>query len=102
MGKVCNGCGGKTKRSDEWSLSGEMAKYNKRLTVLLLVVVFCWMVTVASAICGVLWLVEEGYITEATSDKDVDGSEKELCASSTMSGWTLSRTADSRTRSLKL
>ena len=100
MGKVCNGCGGKIKRSDEWSLSGELATYNKRLCIILLVVIICWMATIGGVIGGVLWLVEEGYLTTATSD--TNGSEKEICDSSMTSGETLSKIADSPTRSLRL
>lgn len=43
MTKICNGC---KSHSEEWSLSKELAKRNRKLKIALLVVVVLWLVTV--------------------------------------------------------
>ena len=45
MSKVCNDCN--TEHSAEWSLSKELAKSNKRMFIILLVVIALWFTTIA-------------------------------------------------------
>lgn len=49
MGKVCNGCGG-IKHSEEWILSRDLAKANKRLKKWLYFLLAAWMGTLTALI----------------------------------------------------
>lgn len=60
MGKTCNNCGENKKRSDEWTLSSELIKSNKRLFILTLVLAVGWFLTLA----GSLWYVENTHRNE--------------------------------------
>ncbi|MBR6051141.1 MAG: hypothetical protein IKP68_08070 [Clostridia bacterium] len=69
--KTCDGCGDK-RRSEEWSLSAELAKSNRRMFIVLMVVIFLWFTTIAGF---VLYLNQYDYASESTTiDAVQDGS----------------------------
>jgi hypothetical protein len=47
MGKVCNNCGENKKRSEEWMLSSELAKSNRRLSMAVGVLSVCCVALIA-------------------------------------------------------
>ena len=59
MTKICNGC---KSRSEEWSLSKELAKRNRKLKIALLVVIVLWLVTVVG------WMVTLATVSNALPD----------------------------------
>lgn len=44
--QTCDNCGGKKEHSQEWSLSAELAKSNRRMFIALLVVIVLWAATI--------------------------------------------------------
>lgn len=65
--KTCDSCGEKH-RSEEWSLSVELAKSNKRMFVALLVVIALWFAT----IFGFIWYINS-YEYEVVDVYSMDG-----------------------------
>lgn len=65
MPKICNGC---KAHSEEWSLSKELAKRNRRLQIVLAIVVTLWLVTIAG------WVVTLGLDGSRVSSDNVSES----------------------------
>lgn len=63
--KTCDSCGEKN-RSEEWSLSAELAKNNRRLFIVILVLIFLWF----STIFGFVWYLNQ--YDYAVYDVDMD------------------------------
>ena len=51
MSKTCNSC----KPSEEWSLSKELAKSNRRMFIIIIVCIALWVASLAGTIGGFLW-----------------------------------------------
>ena len=54
MGKVCNNCGEKKKRSEEWTLSSELAKSNRMLSIAVGILSVCCVASIALIITLVM------------------------------------------------
>ena len=57
MSKKCTGC--KTDVSEEWTLSRELAKSNRRMFIIIIVVVSLWVASLAGTIAGFLWYLNQ-------------------------------------------
>ena len=77
MSKKCTGC--KTDVSEEWTLSKELAKSNRRMFIIIIVVVSLWVSSLAGTIGGFLWYLDsfdyESTETVTTEEIVVDGGE---------------------------
>lgn len=70
MSKTCNSC----KPSEEWSLSKELAKSNRRMFIIIVVVVCLWVASLAGTIGGFLWYLNQyDFISEEVSIDTVGG-----------------------------
>lgn len=55
MSKTCNSC----KPSEEWSLSKELAKSNRRMFIIIIVCIALWVASLAGTIGGFLWYLNQ-------------------------------------------